>query len=42
MQLAVFWMNEEWYNDQIRIEKDPEWVCVFIHAGLMSLTHGVI
>ncbi|KAI0091687.1 Symplekin tight junction protein C terminal-domain-containing protein [Irpex rosettiformis] len=25
IQLATTWMNEEWYNDQIRIEKDPEW-----------------
>ncbi|KAI0704285.1 Symplekin tight junction protein C terminal-domain-containing protein [Cytidiella melzeri] len=25
IRLATAWMNEEWYNDQIRNEKDPEW-----------------
>jgi len=26
MRLATTWMNEEWYNDQIRSSKDREWV----------------
>ena len=26
MRLATTWMNEEWYNDQIRAESDPDWV----------------
>ncbi|KAH7890752.1 Symplekin tight junction protein C terminal-domain-containing protein [Phlebopus sp. FC_14] len=25
MRLAITWMNEEWYNDRIRIENDPNW-----------------
>jgi len=27
MRLATTWMNEEWYNDRIRLAKDPSWVC---------------
>jgi hypothetical protein len=26
MRLATTWMNEEWYNDQIRSARDREWV----------------
>jgi symplekin len=29
IRLATTWMNEEWYNDQIRSGKDLEWVRVF-------------
>ncbi|KAA1468855.1 hypothetical protein DENSPDRAFT_863857 [Dentipellis sp. KUC8613] len=25
IRLATTWMNEEWYNDQIRMSKDPDW-----------------
>lgn len=25
IRLATTWMNEEWYNDRIRCEKDPDW-----------------
>ncbi|TCD69615.1 hypothetical protein EIP91_006840 [Steccherinum ochraceum] len=25
LRLATVWMNEEWYNDQIRTKADPEW-----------------
>ncbi|KAJ3710952.1 Symplekin tight junction protein C terminal-domain-containing protein [Lentinula raphanica] len=25
IRLATTWMNEEWYNDQIRLEKNPNW-----------------
>ncbi|EAU90241.2 cleavage/polyadenylation specificity factor [Coprinopsis cinerea okayama7 len=25
VRLATTWMNEEWYNDQIRTAKDPSW-----------------
>ena len=26
IRLATAWMNEEWYNDQIRMSIDPDWV----------------
>jgi hypothetical protein len=26
IRLATTWMNEEWYNDQIRLAKDRNWV----------------
>lgn len=26
IQLATVWMNEEWYNDRIRIQQSPSWV----------------
>ncbi|KAE9401084.1 hypothetical protein BT96DRAFT_919061 [Gymnopus androsaceus JB14] len=25
IRLATTWMNEEWYNDQIRLERNPNW-----------------
>ncbi|KIJ65684.1 hypothetical protein HYDPIDRAFT_131045 [Hydnomerulius pinastri MD-312] len=25
LRLATIWMNEEWYNDRIRIGNDPDW-----------------
>ncbi|KAJ4494142.1 Symplekin tight junction protein C terminal-domain-containing protein [Lentinula lateritia] len=25
IRLATTWMNEEWYNDQIRLERNPKW-----------------
>ncbi|KAJ4473814.1 Symplekin tight junction protein C terminal-domain-containing protein [Lentinula aciculospora] len=25
VRLATTWMNEEWYNDQIRLERNPKW-----------------
>ncbi|KAK7030720.1 mitogen-activated protein kinase [Favolaschia claudopus] len=25
IRLATTWMNEEWYNDRIQLEADPEW-----------------
>ncbi|KAJ2915453.1 hypothetical protein MD484_g4945, partial [Candolleomyces efflorescens] len=25
VRLATTWMNEEWYNDRIRLDKDPNW-----------------
>ncbi|KAI0322800.1 Symplekin tight junction protein C terminal-domain-containing protein [Amylostereum chailletii] len=25
MRLATAWMNEEWYNDQLRQEREPDW-----------------
>ncbi|TFY73084.1 hypothetical protein EWM64_g10928, partial [Hericium alpestre] len=25
IRLATTWMNEEWFNDQIRMSKDPDW-----------------
>lgn len=24
-------MNEEWYNDRIRTERDPNWVCFLLY-----------
>ena len=27
IRLATSWMNEEWYNDWIRMQQDPNWVC---------------
>ncbi|GLB41805.1 putative symplekin tight junction protein C terminal [Lyophyllum shimeji] len=26
VRLATTWMNEEWYNDQIRLAEDPNWL----------------
>ena len=26
IRLATTWMNEEWYNDQLRLAEDPSWV----------------
>lgn len=26
IRLATTWMNEEWYNDQLRLAEDPNWV----------------
>jgi symplekin len=28
IRLATTWMNEEWYNDRIQLEIDPDWVCL--------------
>ncbi|KAJ3536396.1 hypothetical protein NM688_g6844 [Phlebia brevispora] len=25
VRLAITWMNEEWYNDQVRNQKEPDW-----------------
>ncbi|KAF9072274.1 Symplekin tight junction protein C terminal-domain-containing protein [Rhodocollybia butyracea] len=25
IRLATTWMNEEWYNDQVRLERNPDW-----------------
>lgn len=34
IRLATTWMNEEWYNDRIRLPVDPNWVrsCVVIYG----------
>jgi symplekin len=36
-RLATVWMNEEWYNDQIRITEDRNWVRVTSLIYLKSL-----
>jgi hypothetical protein len=31
IRLATTWMNEEWYNDRIQLEVDPDWVREALH-----------
>lgn len=33
VRLATTWMNEEWYNDQIRLASNPDWVQVVQHVA---------
>lgn len=30
VDLATAWMNEEWYNDRIRGERDQDWVSIIL------------
>jgi len=39
VRLATTWMNEEWYNDQIRLKKERDWVSTCrISLSASSLT----
>jgi len=37
LPLITIWMNEEWYNDRIRMADDPDWVSAMSLLFLISL-----